>query len=156
MTNNSLSVHIESGDIFYQNVNTGENFYNFILAQQDDQTAPAPKQISYHNSFEFSILILSLPCLGLRSKSTSLGPGFCLYRPRQYNTICWELNLISGFFVFFWLFVWADGINKCGWYLAGGWGLLTQRPASDPKCKLNISSFLIPHTSTFIKLSHLY
>ena len=38
-TNNSLSIHIESGDIFYQNFNTdqnfnmGENFYNFILAQ---------------------------------------------------------------------------------------------------------------------------
>ena len=73
MANNSLSIHIESGDIFYENFNTGENFYNFILAQQDDQTAPAPKQISYHNSFEFSILILSLPRLGLVSKSTSLG-----------------------------------------------------------------------------------
>ena len=45
MTNNSLSIHIESGDFFYQNFNTGENFYNFILAQQDDQTAPAPEQI---------------------------------------------------------------------------------------------------------------
>ena len=45
MANNSLSIHIESGDIFYENFNTGENFYNFILAQQDDQTAPAPKQI---------------------------------------------------------------------------------------------------------------
>ena len=27
MTNNSLSIHIENGDIFYQNFNTGENFY---------------------------------------------------------------------------------------------------------------------------------
>ena len=45
MANNSLSIHIESGDIFYENFNTGENFYNFILAQQDDQTAPAPEQI---------------------------------------------------------------------------------------------------------------
>ena len=52
MTNNSLSIHIESGDIFYQNFNTGKNFYNFILAQQDDQTAPIPKRISYHHSFE--------------------------------------------------------------------------------------------------------
>ena len=52
MTGNSLSIHIESGDIFYQNFNTGESFYNFILAQQDDQTAPVPKRISYHHSFE--------------------------------------------------------------------------------------------------------
>ena len=46
------------------------------------------------------MLILSLPLLGLGSKSTSLSPGFCVRRPRQYDTICWELNLISGFFVF--------------------------------------------------------
>ena len=36
MTNNSSSIHIETGGIFYQNFNTGENFYNLILAQQDD------------------------------------------------------------------------------------------------------------------------
>ena len=36
------------------------------------------------------------------------------------NTICWELNLISRFFAFLWLIVWADGINKCDWCLAGG------------------------------------
>ena len=52
MANNSLSIHIESGDIFYQNFNTGENFYNFIIAQRNDQTAPVPKRISYHHSFE--------------------------------------------------------------------------------------------------------
>ena len=49
----------------------------------------------------FSMLILLLPLLGLGSKSTSLSPGFCVRRPRQYDTICWKLNLISGFFVFF-------------------------------------------------------
>ena len=27
-------------------------------------------------------------------------PGFCVCRPRQYDLICWKLNLISGFFVF--------------------------------------------------------
>ena len=68
----------------------------------------------------FSMLILPLPLLGLGSKSTSLSPGFCVLRPRQPDAICWELNLISGFFAFFWLTVWADGINKCGWCPAGG------------------------------------
>ena len=99
------------------------------------------------------MLILSLPLLELGSKSTSLSPGLCVRRPRQYDSItslspglcvrrprqydsitslspglsvrrprqydsiCWELNLISGFFAFFWLSVWADGINKCGWFL---------------------------------------
>ena len=53
MTNNSI--HIESGEIFYQNFNTGKNFYNFVLALQDDQTAPVPKRISYHRSFEMYI-----------------------------------------------------------------------------------------------------
>ena len=52
MTNNSLSTHIESGDIFYQNFNTGENFYNFTIAQQNDQTTPLHKRISYHHSFK--------------------------------------------------------------------------------------------------------
>ena len=36
----------------YQNVNTGKNFYNFILSKYEDQTAPVPKRISYHHSFE--------------------------------------------------------------------------------------------------------
>ena len=48
----------------------------------------------------FSMFILSLPLLRLGSKSTSLSPGFCVCRPRQYDTICWKSNLISGFFVF--------------------------------------------------------
>ena len=49
----------------------------------------------------FSMLIFLLPHLGLGFKSTSLSPGFCVHRPRQYDKICWKLNLISGFFVFF-------------------------------------------------------
>ena len=52
MTNNNLSIHIESGDIFYQNFNTGENFYNFLMAQQNNQMANIPKKSSYHHSFE--------------------------------------------------------------------------------------------------------
>ena len=53
----------------------------------------------------FCMLILSLPLLGLGSKSTSLSPGFCVRRPRQYDTICWKFDLISGFFDFSWLIV---------------------------------------------------
>ena len=52
MKNNSLTLHIESGNIFYQNFNTNENFYNFLLAQQDETKAIVLKRISYHNSFE--------------------------------------------------------------------------------------------------------
>ena len=94
----------------------------------------------------FSMLILSLPLLGLGSKSTSLSPGFCVCRPRQYDTICWELNLISGFFAFFWLIVWADGINKCGWCLPGGRGCWLKGPHPIPS--LNVPQNL-PKILTF-------
>ena len=52
MTNNSFFIHIESGNIFYQNFNTNENFYSFLLAQQDETKKIIPKRIAYHHSFE--------------------------------------------------------------------------------------------------------
>ena len=52
MKNNSLSIHIETGDIFYNNFNTKENFYRFLIAQQDESKQFIPKRISYHNNFE--------------------------------------------------------------------------------------------------------
>ena len=67
-----------------------------------------------------------------QNHAMNLSPGFCVRRPRQYNTICWELNLISGFFAFLWLIVWADGINKCGWCLAGGRGCWLKGPHQIP------------------------
>ena len=45
----------------------------------------------YTTCFLLSVFCsLSLPLLGLGSKSTSLSPEFCVRRPRQYNTICWK------------------------------------------------------------------
>ena len=32
--------------------------------------------------------------------STSFSPGFCVRRLKQHDRIGWELDLISGFFVF--------------------------------------------------------
>ena len=52
MAENKLSIHVESGDIFYENHNTGENFYNFLLAQQYEDAAFIPKKFSYRRSFE--------------------------------------------------------------------------------------------------------
>ena len=52
MTLNKLSIHVDSGDIFYDNHNTGENFYSFLLSQQNDQAAYVPKKLSYSKSFE--------------------------------------------------------------------------------------------------------
>ena len=72
---------------------------------------------------------ISFKTIMLRSSLCDYSDAYILVKgnisvnnPRQYDTICWELNPISGFFAFFWLIVWADGIDKCGWCLAGGRG----------------------------------
>ena len=52
MVQNKLSIHVESGDSFYDNHNTDENFYNFLLSRQNDEAAYVPKNFSYNNSFE--------------------------------------------------------------------------------------------------------
>ena len=69
----------------------------------------------------FSMLILSLPLSGLGSKSTSVSPAFCVDL-LEVESHLWVLCFI------FWVFFWADGINKCGWcgggsFISGcGWG----------------------------------
>ena len=50
MNDNRLLIHVESGDIFYENHNTGDNFYNFLLAQQNDDAAFIPKKNFYRRS----------------------------------------------------------------------------------------------------------
>ena len=52
MTQNKFSIHVESGEMFYDNHNTEKNFYNFLLSQQNDEAAYVPKKFSYRNSFE--------------------------------------------------------------------------------------------------------
>ena len=55
MTNNSLWIHIESRNIFYDNFNTNENLCSFLLAHQDEFKQVIPKRISYHYLPTFSI-----------------------------------------------------------------------------------------------------
>lgn len=52
LTENSLSIHKESGNIFYENFNTNKNPYNFLLAQQDNTKKFIGKTISYYGQFE--------------------------------------------------------------------------------------------------------
>ena len=52
MTQNKLSIHVESGDTFYDNHNTEENFYSFLLSQQNDEAAYVPKKFSYNDTFK--------------------------------------------------------------------------------------------------------
>ena len=64
----------------------------------------------------FCMFILSLPLLGLGSKSTCLSAGFYVRRPRQYDMVCWKFDLISVFFGFSWLIVLSGwkSINVAG------------------------------------------
>ena len=69
MTQNKHSIHVESGEIFYDNHNTGENFYSFLLTQQNDKAAYVPKKFSYRNSFEVHISsILQSLCIDDQEK----------------------------------------------------------------------------------------
>ena len=47
-----VKIHIESGDIFCNDFNTKENFYNFLLGQQDECIQFTPKIIFCQYSFE--------------------------------------------------------------------------------------------------------
>ena len=51
MSSNSLLMRIESGYIFYNNFNTNENFYSFLLGQQGKSKQVILKRISFHYSF---------------------------------------------------------------------------------------------------------
>ena len=77
--NNSLSIYIESGDIFYQNFNTRENFYNFLIAQQNEETASIPKKcliitalkgtlIVFYRNFPLTML-RNLICIQIRTQN---------------------------------------------------------------------------------------
>ena len=57
LNSNSLSIHTETGDTFYDNFNINENFYDFLLAQQDETKKIIKKKISYTYSFEKCIKI---------------------------------------------------------------------------------------------------
>lgn len=90
-----------------------------------------------------SLLFLSLPLLRLGCKSTFLSPGFCVQKPRQYNMISCEFDHFS---VFFFLDLFFGGWSHWMWLVScRRQGILTQGLAPNPKCKLNISSFLTLH-----------
>ena len=87
----------------------------------------------------------------LDSKSTSLSRGFCVRRPRQYNTTCWKLDLISGFFVFPWLIVLGRRSQWIQLVHCRRQGIMTQEPNQIPDV-----SRLFHHSLHFdILLSHI-
>ena len=49
---NSMSIHLESGNLFYDNFNTQENLYDFLLNQQDENRIIIRKKIAYYKTFK--------------------------------------------------------------------------------------------------------
>ena len=52
MQENSMSIHLESGNLFYDNFNIKEGFYYFLLNQQDENNRIIKKKISYYKTFK--------------------------------------------------------------------------------------------------------
>ena len=48
---NMLSIHIETGNIFYDNYNTNESIYSFFLNQQDETKQVIHTTLTYKDSF---------------------------------------------------------------------------------------------------------
>ena len=47
----NISIHIDSGDIFINNQNTGESIHKFVLNQQDDKKKELPIDFSYDDDY---------------------------------------------------------------------------------------------------------
>ena len=52
MQENSTSIHLKSGNLFHDNLNTRESFYDFLLNQQDENIVIIKKKISYYKTFK--------------------------------------------------------------------------------------------------------
>ena len=52
MRENNLSIHIESGNLYYNGLNTGESFYDFALSQKDTTKNIVTAKLHYSGSFE--------------------------------------------------------------------------------------------------------
>ena len=70
MTQNKLSIHVDSGNIFFDNHNTGENFYSFLLSQQNDEAAYVPKELTYFCSSSLLTIKKSSTCQLLKTQNT--------------------------------------------------------------------------------------
>ena len=91
--NNSLQIHAESRNIFYDNFNTNEIFFNFLLARQDETKQFIPKPVSYHHSFERYIKQFLLEfLLKERNKYDLLANKNSKYLPYQFNDWIESLN----------------------------------------------------------------
>ena len=86
MTSNRLSIHVDTGDIFYENHNTGDNFYNFLIAQQNEDAVFIPKKFSDQNTFETYITQF------LQAFSIDDVEKFYLYAQRNTKYLFYRFN----------------------------------------------------------------
>ena len=52
MKENNLSVHIKSGDLYYNGTNTGKSLYDFVLSQSDFSKKIVKEKLYYAGTFE--------------------------------------------------------------------------------------------------------
>ena len=92
-----------------------------------------------------SLLVLSLLLLGVGSKSTSLSPGFCVHRPREYHTIFGSLIFFKDFpFLLGWLFGQMESMDVAGVLQEAGGA------DSHTRSQVWVEYNILPHTSTSI------
>ena len=53
---NKLSIHIETGNIYYDNIDTGESIYSFFMAQQDHTKKLMFEEFQFFDSYEDYIM----------------------------------------------------------------------------------------------------
>ena len=51
MKENNLSIHIQTGDLYYNGTNTGESIYNFVLDQNDSSKKIVNEKLYYTGTF---------------------------------------------------------------------------------------------------------
>ena len=52
MKENNLSIHVETGDLYYNGSNTGESIYDFALSQKDLSKKIDKEKLYYSENFE--------------------------------------------------------------------------------------------------------
>ena len=52
MKEDNLSIHVDTGDLYYKGVNTGESIYDFVLSQKDFSKKIVKEKLYYSRTFE--------------------------------------------------------------------------------------------------------
>ena len=52
MKEDNLSIRVDTGDLYYKGVNTGESIYDFVLSQKDFSKKIVNEKLYYSRTFE--------------------------------------------------------------------------------------------------------